>query len=111
MKMELSKFYDLRPIPTTEAFQNFGMDDIEDMNLDQLKDEYKRALKEKKELEKEYDDIHGKSPADFALRERIDNSQKYIDKVRKKLDSQISNEELKRIEKSADEDPKKEEDI
>ena len=41
------------------------------------------ALKEKKELEKEYDDIHGKSPADFALRERIDNSQKYIDKVRK----------------------------
>ena len=94
------RMYDLDPIEIIESFQNFGRDDVDDMNLEQLKEEYKRALTEKKDLEEELGDVENKKPTDYALRERIENSQKYIDKVKKMLNSKVSDEEMTRIEKS-----------
>lgn len=106
------RMYDLDPIEIIESFQNFGRDDIDDMSLDQLKEEYKRALTERKDLEEELGDVENKKPADYALRERIENSQKYIDKVKKMLNGKVSDEEMERIEKSVQSryDKKKDED-
>ena len=98
MILNLMRMYDFDPIELIESFQNFGRGD--DMNLDQLKDEYKRALTEKKDLEEELGDVENKKPTDYALRERIENSQKYIDKIKKMLNGKVSDEEMERIEKS-----------
>ena len=94
------RMYDFDPIEIIESFQNFGRDDVDDMNLEQLKEEYKRALTEKKDLEEELGDVENKKPTDYALRERIENTQKYIDKVKKMLNGKVSDEEMDRIEKS-----------
>ena len=112
MILNLMRMYDFDPIEFIESFQNFGRDDVDDMNLEQLKDEYKRALTEKKDLEEELGDVENKKPTDYALRERIENSQKYIDKVKKMLNGKVSDEEIERIEKSVQSryDKKKNED-
>lgn len=95
-----NQMYDMHPLETIESYQNFGMDDIEEMSTEELKEEYTRAIRDKKDLEKEIEDMHGKKPSDYAIKERLDNQIKYIDKVRKKLNGLVSNEELKRLEKS-----------
>ena len=93
--------YDLRPLEVIESFQNFGMDDIDDMDINQLKEEYKRALNERENMKQELEDLKNSRASTYEIKERIENSTKYIDKVEKKLNPQISDEELQRIKDSA----------
>ena len=93
--------YNLRPLEILESFQNFGMDDINDMDLNQLKEEYKRALNERENMKQELEDLKNSRVSTYEIKERIENSTKYIDKIEKKLNPQISDEEIQRIKDSA----------
>ena len=92
--------YNLRPLEILESFQNFGMDDINDMDLNQLKEEYKRALNERENMKQELEDLKNSRVSTYEIKERIENSTKYIDKIEKKLNPQISDEEIQRIKDS-----------
>ena len=93
--------YNLRPLEILESCQNFGMDDINDMDLNQLKEEYKRALNERENMKQELEDLKNSRVSTYEIKERIENSTKYIDKIEKKLNPQISDEEIQRIKDSA----------
>ena len=93
--------YNLRPLEILESFQNFGMDDINDMDVNQLKEEYKRALNERENMKQELEDLKNSRVSTYEIKERIENSTKYIDKIEKKLNPQISDEEIQRIKDSA----------
>ena len=94
------KMYDFRPLEVIESFQNFGIDNIDDMSLEELKTEYKSALKEKENMTRELESVKNTKVAQsptYIIKERIENSDKYIEKIEKKLNAQISDEELKRL--------------
>ena len=97
--------YDLTPIEplTIESYQNFDTDsDLRDMDIDELKNEYKRAINDKIDLLEEFEDIKNKNTPTFHLKERIENSNKYIQKVYKFLiDNDISEKEIEKLEKEA----------
>ena len=100
------KMYDFRPLEVIESFQNIGIDNIDDMSLEELKTEYKRALKEKENMTRELESVKNTKVAQsptYIIKERIENSDKYIEKIEKKLNAQISDEELKRLKDSVKE--------
>lgn len=104
--------YNFQPLEIIESFQNYGMDDIHELSLDELKKEYIRSLTEKKDLEEELEDLKNQRASDYAVRERIDNATKYIEKIEKILNTKVSDEEMERIKKSVQSryDKKKDED-
>ena len=97
-------FYDFIPIqyPVFEAIQNYARNDIEEYDEKELKDEYKRALNEKKDLEDELEDAKKAKLTTYGIVERIQNTDKYIERLEDRMEELgISTKEKSTIQQSA----------
>lgn len=85
-----------------ESIQNYGHTDIEEYSEQELKDEYERALNEKKDLEDELEDAKKSKVSTYGIKERIQNTEKYIERLLDRMDELgISDKERKEIKSSA----------
>lgn len=98
--MEKDKIYDDAPI-YSEALQNYGKDDLDDMSLEELIDEYKSALKEAKELEEEIKDLEGTKANKYPVEERLQNTKRYIERIEGRLKANnVSSQKMESIKES-----------